>query len=118
MLVAVDDLARDHDRRAGPAGGPLVAELERVLALEHDEAVGVLAVEVPARAALGARAHVGEDELGAVDEHVDRRLGNVHEGLASARHLRSSLTNNLQAAVPHLCRSNQGFIVLAKECEM
>ena len=86
VLVAVDDSLRDHEHRAGAAVGALVAELERVLALEHDEAVGVLAVEVPARAAHVARAHVGEDEARGVHEHADRRLGHIDQGLAGARH--------------------------------
>ena len=64
----------------------LVAELERVLALEHDEAVGVLAVEVPARAALGARAHVGEDEVGRSTRTRTVASADVHERLAGARH--------------------------------
>src|SRR5829696_6962652 len=44
VLVAMDHPLRDHQHCAGAARGSLVAELERVLALEHDEAVGVLAV--------------------------------------------------------------------------
>ena len=52
VLVAVDHSLRDDEGRPGAARGALLAELERVLALEHDEAVGVLPVEVPARPAL------------------------------------------------------------------
>jgi hypothetical protein len=88
VLVAVDDSLRDDEDRARATVGALVAELERVLALEHDEAVRVLAVEVAPRAALGARAHVGDDELGSVDEDADGRVLGVYKRLAGARHAR------------------------------
>ena len=68
-----------------PSRVALVAELERVLALEDDEAVHVLAVQMPPRPALGPRAHVGEDEVREVGEHLDGGLGDVDQERAGAR---------------------------------
>ena len=50
VLVAVDDLLGDDERGAGGLRVALVAELERVLALEDDEAVDVLGGADAARA--------------------------------------------------------------------
>ena len=97
VLVAVDHSLGDDERGADALGVALVAQLERIVALEHDEAIDMLSVQMPPRPALRARAHVGEDEVREVGEHVDGRLGYVHKGLAGARHARRSLRRSAQA---------------------
>ena len=81
-----------HVRRGDPdhvlADLPLVvAGVDLQVAVEEDEAVGVAAVDVERRAALGAQAGVGHDELGAVDEDEDGGVGDVDERLAGAGHV-------------------------------
>ena len=63
-----------------------VAGVDLQVAVEQDEAVGVPAVDVQRRPALGAEARVGHHELWAVGQDEDGGLGDVDERLAGAGH--------------------------------
>ena len=70
VVEAVDDVGREDDERPGRKRERPVAQVERELALDDEEGVRVLAVDVQLRSALaGAVVELGDGELVGLDEH-------------------------------------------------
>ena len=70
VVEAVDDAGRDDEERSRRQWPRAVAEVERELALDDEEPVRVLAVDVRLRSALaGAVVELGDRELVRLDEH-------------------------------------------------